>query len=139
MCSSDLALSIPVVLYAGADAKSIGWRNQAISLKTPRGDFECNRDVPQLTPDPGPAPGPNAPTCFALNCPVISSPPTDPNIFMKSLCSLYEYFMAKKIESRSERGMYEFSVIGVGVVSVAFFLLILAGLLREMTRHKRRQ
>ena len=46
--------------------------------------------------------------------------------------------MAKKIESRSERGMYEFSVIGVGVVSVAFFLLNLAGLLREMTRHKRR-
>ena len=35
--------------------------------------------------------------------------------------------------------MYNFSVVFIGVVSVAFFLIILGGLLREMTRHKRRK
>jgi hypothetical protein len=35
--------------------------------------------------------------------------------------------------------MYQLSVVTIGAVSVAFFLVILAGLLREMTRHKRRK
>jgi hypothetical protein len=35
--------------------------------------------------------------------------------------------------------MYQVSVIGIGVVSVVFFLFILAGLLGEMTRYKRRK
>jgi hypothetical protein len=35
--------------------------------------------------------------------------------------------------------MYQFSVIAIRVVSVAFFLFILAGLIREMTRYKRRK
>ena len=39
----------------------------------------------------------------------------------------------------SERAMYQFSVIAIGVVSVAFFLFILSGLIREMTRYKRRK
>jgi len=34
--------------------------------------------------------------------------------------------------------MYQFLVVIIGVVSVAFFLLILAGLLWEMTSQKRR-
>ena len=39
----------------------------------------------------------------------------------------------------SERAMYQLSAVGIGAVSVAFFLVILAGLVREMTRHKRRK
>jgi hypothetical protein len=35
--------------------------------------------------------------------------------------------------------MYQLSAVTIGVVSVAFFLVILAGLVREMTRHKRRK
>ncbi len=35
--------------------------------------------------------------------------------------------------------MYQFLVVGIGVVSVAFFLLILAGLIWEMTWQKRRK
>ena len=35
--------------------------------------------------------------------------------------------------------MYQFLVVCIGVVSVAFFLLILAGLIWEMTWQKRRK
>jgi hypothetical protein len=35
--------------------------------------------------------------------------------------------------------MYQLSAVTIGAVSVTFFLFTLAGLLREMTRHKRRK
>jgi hypothetical protein len=35
--------------------------------------------------------------------------------------------------------MYQLSAVTIGVVSVAFFLVILGGLLREMGRHKHRK
>jgi hypothetical protein len=35
--------------------------------------------------------------------------------------------------------MYQFLVVSIGVVSVAFFLVILAGLIWEMTWQKRRK
>jgi hypothetical protein len=56
-------------------------------------------------------------------------------IFMHPLCR-------KNVPLASlvlERAMYQLSAVGIGAVSVAFFLVILAGLVREMTRHKRRK
>ena len=65
------------------------------------------------------------------------------SIFTAFFCTLYGLFMLELMKFTVARvgadAMYQLSVVAIGVVSVAFFLIILGGLLHEMTRHKRKK
>jgi hypothetical protein len=64
-------------------------------------------------------------------------------LFTAFFCTLYGFFMLELMKFTVARAgadaMYQLSVVAIGVVSVAFFVLILAGLLHEMARHKRKK